>query len=182
MIIGLTGTFAAGKDTVAEYLETKGFENYSTGDVVREIAQKKGIKLTRDNQRELANKLRDEFGPEFLSREIIEKKAKTDKIAVSGLRQPGEIEYLKGLGDFYLIAVDAPVEARFERMAIRKRKGDPKTLKEMVEKEKKEMESTGDNAQRIHQCMQMADKLVMNEGDRELLHKRVDEALSEFKK
>lgn len=180
MIIGLTGTFAAGKDTVAEYLVEKGFEHHSTGDQIREIAEERGIKQNRDVLRELGNELRDKYGSEFLCRRIIEEKAKTDKVVISGIRQPGEIEYLRELGHFHLIAVDAPVEVRFERMQQRNREGDPKTIEEMVEKERKEMESAGPNAQRIHECMQLADSLLINDKDREELHEKVDEVLEKF--
>lgn len=180
MIIGLTGTFAAGKDTVAEHLMTKGFEHHSTGDQIREIAEQRKIKQNRDVLRELGNELRDKFGSEYLCRRIIEEKAKTDKVVISGIRQPGEIEYLRTLGNFHLIAVDAPIEMRFERMKLRNREGDPKTLEELVEKERKEMESAGANAQRIHECMQMADSLVINDGDKEALDKKTDEILKSY--
>lgn len=180
LTIGLTGTFAAGKDTVAEHLQTKGFEHYSTGDQIREIAEERGIEQSRDTLRELGNELRDKYGSEYLCRRIIEEKAKTDKIVISGIRQPGEIKYLKALGNFHLIAVDAPVEVRFERMKKRNRTGDPQSLEEMVEKERQEMESAGPNAQRIHECMQMADSLVINDGDINKLDKEIDEILSKF--
>ena len=180
MIIGLTGTFAAGKDTVAEYLGEKGFEHYSCGDQIREIAAERGLEPTRDVLRELGNELRDTKGSEFLARRIIEQKAKTDKVAISGIRQPGEIKYLRGLGKFYLIAVDAPVEIRFERMSERSREGDPKTLEEMVDKERQEMESASPNAQKIHECMELADALVINDGNREQLDRKVDEVLKKF--
>jgi len=180
MIIGLTGTFAAGKDAVAEYLEEKGFEHFSTGEEVAEIAREKGIETTRDNLRELANKLRDEFGSEYLSRRIIENKAKTDMIAITGLRQPGEVKYLKSLKDFHLIAIDAPAKLRFERMRERARPGDPKTLDAMIEKEKKEMQAKGQNAQKIHECMEMADYKIINSGSFEDLHKEVDNVLREI--
>ncbi len=180
MIIGLTGTFAAGKDTVAEYLITKGFEHYSCGDQIREIAEERGIKQSRDTLRELGNELRDNEGSDYLARRIIEHKAQTDNVVISGIRQPGEIEYLKKLGNFHLIAVDAPVELRFQRMKERNREGDPKTIEEMVEKERKEMESAGPNAQRIHECMQMADSLIINDKDKEALDKKVEEVLKTF--
>ena len=182
MIIGLTGTFAAGKDAIADYIAKKGFEHFSTGEEVAEIAKEKGIKNTRDNLRELANDLRDEYGPEFLSRRVIEKKAKSNKIIITGLRQPGEIEYLKSLGDFYLIAVDAPTKVRFLRMQERKRPGDPETLEQMVAKEEKEMESKGLNAQKIHECMAMADYLIINEKGFNELYKEVDRVVDDINK
>ena len=182
MIIGLTGTFAAGKDAIADHLEEKGFEHFSTGAEVGEIAKEKGIENTRDNLRELANELRDKYGPEFLSRRVIEKKARTNKIVITGLRQPGEIEYLKSLGDFHLIGVDAPVKVRFLRMQERKRPGDPKTLEQMVKKEEKERESKGLNAQKIHECMAMADYLLINDKGFEELYQEVDLVLADLAK
>jgi len=177
MIIGITGTFAAGKDTVADYLEKIGFEHFSTGEEIAEIAREKGIETTRDNLRELANKLRDEFGADYLSRRVIEKKAKTDKVVVTGLRQPGEIEYLKNQGNFVMIAIDAPIELRFERMAERKRPGDAETLEAMRDKEQKEMQSTGKNSQKIHECIKMANYTITNEGSFEELYQKVDQLI-----
>jgi len=176
LIIGLTGTFAAGKDTVAEYFEhNEGFEHFSTGAVAVEIAKERGIEPTRDNLRELANKLRDEHGPEYLSRQVMEKKAKTDKVVVTGLRQTGEIKYLKSLGNFHLIAVDAPIELRFERMQSRHRPGDPMTIDEMREKEKKEMEGTDANVQNIKKCIDMAQYFIVNDGSIDILNKNAEE-------
>jgi len=182
MIIGLTGTFAAGKDTIADHLVSLGFEHYSTGDQIREIAAERGIKQNRDVLRILGNELRDKYGSDYLCRRIIENKAKTDKIVISGIRQPGEIEYLKKLGNFFLIAVDAPIEVRFERMSLRARRGDPKTIEEMVEKERKEMESAGPNAQKIHECMLEADALIINDKNIEGLDVKVNDILKKFEK
>lgn len=181
MIIGLTGTFASGKDTIADYLQKSGFEHFSTGEEVAEIAREKGIEPTRDNMRELANSLRDEFGAEYLSRRVIEQKAKTNMVVVTGLRQPGEVRYLQSLDDFHLIAVDAPVEVRFERMKERARPGDPETLESMIEKEKKEMEHKGKNAQKIHECMEMADFTIANDGTFEDLYKEVDSVIERLR-
>jgi len=182
VIIGLTGTFAAGKDTVADYLEKDGFEHFSTGEEVAEIAREMGIETTRDNMRELANKLRDEYGPEYLSRRVIEQKAKTDKIVVTGLRQPGEVKYLSTLPNFHMIAIDAPVELRFERMKKRNRPGDPTSIGAMREKEQKEMESKGKNAQKIHECIEMAEYKIINDGDFKDLYKEVDDVIGKIQK
>ena len=182
MIIGLTGTFAAGKDAVAEHLEKYGFEHFSTGEEVAEIAREMGIETTRDNLRELANELRDKYGPEYLSRRVIEQKAKTKKIVVTGLRQPGEVKYLMSLPDFHLIAVDAPIELRFERMKSRNRPGDPQTIDAMKKKERKEMESSGKNAQKIHECVEMAQYKIVNDGDFKKLYKKVDDVIGKIQK
>lgn len=176
MIIGITGTFAAGKDAVADYLESKGFEHFSLGHEIVDVAKERGIESTRDNLRILGNALREQFGSDYLPKRVLEKSTKED-VAIAGIRQPGEIKFLKTKPDFLLIAVDAPIELRFERMRERAREGDPQTIEELAEKEKKEMESEGKNVQKIHECMEMADYKIVNNGSFEELHKEVDNAI-----
>ena len=177
LIIGITGTFASGKDTIADYLEEKGFEHFSLSDELREIAKEKGIDPTRDNLRELGNASRDEFGPDYLPKRVLQR-AKSDKVLISSIRQPAEIEFLKKQEDFILIGVDAPIEMRFERLKKRNRPGDPRTLEGLKEKEEKEMQSKGKNCQKLHQCMQMADFTIANDGNYQELYKEVDRVLS----
>jgi len=177
LIIGLTGTFASGKDTVADYLEKRGFEHFSLSDEIREVAAKRGIEATRDNLRELGNSLRDEFGADYLPKRAL-KKAKSDKILISSIRQPAEINFLRKQKDFILIGINAPIEVRFERLKKRDRFGDPRTLEELKEKEEKEMQSGGKNVQKLHECMESADYVVINDGNFDKLYKEVDRVLS----
>lgn len=177
MIIGLTGTFSSGKDTVADYLENKGYEHFSLSDEIRTVAAERGIETTRDNLRELGNSLRDEFGPDYLPKRVLER-AKSDKVLISSIRQPAEIDFLEKKKDFILLAIDAPIKMRFERMKKRARPGDPVTLDELKEKEQKEMESKGENAQKIHECIARADYVIENDGNFEKLYKEVDRVLS----
>lgn len=80
MIIGVAGTNASGKDTVANYLKTKGYANYSLSDIVREECDKRGLPKDRDTLRELANELRRNFGNSVLAGRAMEK-IKKDGIA-----------------------------------------------------------------------------------------------------
>ena len=61
MLIGLTGTMACGKGTVAEHLKDKGFEGYVFSDVIKEEATKKGFELTRQNLQKVGDILREEI-------------------------------------------------------------------------------------------------------------------------
>ena len=175
MIIGITGTFAAGKDTVADYLKEKGFEHFSLGEELTDIANERGLAVSRDNLRELGNEMRDQNGPEYLAKRVMGKVSK-ENVAIAGIRQPAEIDFLKQQKSFYLVSVDAPIEIRFERMSSRSREGDPKTLEELKEKEQKEM-SGSKNAQQILACMERADFTIINDGDFQKLHKEVDNVI-----
>lgn len=181
MIIGLTGTFASGKDTVADYLVEKyGFDAIGTGDIVREYTKQDNLANTRDSQREISNKLRANNGSEFLVSEAIKRLKGLNKV-ISGIRDVDEVKFLKNKPNSFLIAVDAPIELRFQRMQARNRGDDPKTLEEFSEKEKKEMGSglsADRKMQNISYCIKTADFTINNVGSLEELHKKVDGLLN----
>ena len=49
MIIGLTGSYGAGKDTVADYLKAKGFGYHSLSDILRGELVRSGQSITRES-------------------------------------------------------------------------------------------------------------------------------------
>ena len=176
MIIGLTGTFGAGKDLAAQYLEQKGFEHYSTADVLREEARKEGLNTERETLRVFVNKLRQEKGDDYLAKEAT-KRFKGDKIAVSALRSIGEIDYFKKRSDFTLIFVDAPIEIRYERIKDRARAGEEKISFEEF-KEKEELEMSGQSSQRLDYSKERADYIIENAGAPEELYKKLDQIIN----
>lgn len=180
MIIGVTGTLASGKDTVADYLIEKGFSHFSLSEELRAIARVRGVEETRDNLLTLANQIRDKKGPDFLAKEAFKKiKGKT---VISSIRQPAEIDFLKDkLGNqFKMLGVDAPVKLRFERSLKRARPGDQApTLKDFIAKEKREMISDK-NAQNIGLCMKKTDLLIQNDKDLATFYRRIEKALNKL--
>lgn len=180
MIIGLTGTFASGKDTIADYLvKEKGFEAIGLGDIVREYVKKYNWPNTREAQQKMGNKLRDEHGADFLMREAI-KRTKSKNVVIAGVRQPKEADFLKETDGAYLISVDAPIEMRMERIIKRDRPGDPKSLAELKEKEDKEMNAKFEsaNCQNISYCIKKADFTVINDGTISELNKKTADILT----
>ncbi|MCK4521881.1 MAG: AAA family ATPase [Nanoarchaeota archaeon] len=174
MIIGLTGTFASGKDEIAKYLQNKGFAHYSLSDVIRDYATEKGLEHSRKNLRMLGNELRTKYGPAVLAKKIKDKF--TGKDVVSSIRNPAEIEELKKQKDFVLIGVDAPVELRFERAMKRGRIENALTLKKFKENEKKENIKNKTN-QQLNECLKMADKLIINDSTLEELYKKIEKVI-----
>ena len=67
MIIGLTGSLAAGKGVVSDFLKKKGFVYLSLSDELRQTAKERKIELTRVNLQNLGNALREERGPAVLA-------------------------------------------------------------------------------------------------------------------
>jgi len=71
MIIGLTGSLAAGKGVVSDFLKENGFDYLSLSNELREIAKERKIELTRENLQDLGNNLREESGSGVLAEKIL---------------------------------------------------------------------------------------------------------------
>tara|TARA_Y100000310_G_scaffold344866_1_gene460109 strand:+ start:2751 stop:3278 length:528 start_codon:yes stop_codon:yes gene_type:complete len=174
MIIGLTGKNASGKGEVAEFLKSNGFEYHSLSDVLREEATKLNIEHTRDNLINLGNELRSKHGSNYLAKKTLEKVK--DKAVIDSIRNPEEINELKTNKDFKLLAIDAPIELRFERMKSRSRLGDATTIEKLKEQEQRENTETK-SSQQLDKCIELADQLIINDGSLEELHNKIKDII-----
>ncbi len=173
-IIGLTGTNGAGKGEVAAYLKTKGYAYFSLSDLIREDLRKKEKEVTRNNLIQTGNELREKFGPDILAK-LVMKKVK-GRAVIDSIRNPSEVEYLKKQKDFTFLAIDAPVELRYERVKKRGRKESATTFEEFIKKEKEEI-TDNEKGQQLLNCMKMADHTLINDSSLEDLHKKLEELL-----
>ncbi len=180
MIIGVSGTFGSGKDTVAKIIESKGFEHFSTADILRVETANLGRSIERESLRQTGNELRAKFGSGFLAEKAINR-ASTDNILVSGIRSRGEIDNVINHKNSYLIFVDAPVAVRFKRISDRGRNiEDFHTMEKF--KKSEVLELKGDvNSQNILYCRKKADFVLQNDGTLEDLEKKIDEILVKIK-
>lgn len=182
MIIGITGTNGSGKDTVADFLiEKLGWSHFSLSDELRKISKEKNIEPTRDNLIALGRNIRETHGLDYLSQRIL--KVTKNNFVVTSIRNPAEIEPFKKSDKFMLIAVDAPVEMRYQRVisAGKSRFGhkireETMSLEEFKKKEQIEMHGTGAE-QQLHTLINMADTKIENNGTIEELKHKVDELL-----
>lgn len=178
MIIGLTGKNAAGKGEVANYLKKRGFAYYSLSDEIRAEASKFNIPPTRENLIKMGNELRRRFGENILAKRIIEKTKKDNKenMIIDSIRNPAELKEIKKLPNSIILAIDAPVELRFERAMQRGRIENAKTLEEFKMIEKKE-ESKQKESQQLNICFEMADKVVVNDSSITELNRKINKII-----
>ncbi len=180
MIIGIVGSIASGKDTVAEYLQKKGFEAVSLSDILRKIMRKEGIEVTIPNMTHYGNNLREKFGCDYLAKQAY-KKLKGKNAVLTSIRQVGEIEYLRQFSDFTLLKLDAPIEVRLDRLVKRSRPGDVKNMQELQEIEQKQADGTG-GGMNMNKCFSMAEVEIINDGSFEDLYKEVDSVVAKLQK
>ena len=181
MILGITGTLAAGKGTIVDYFKTKGFLHYSVSDFIKEIVLKRNLPMNRDSMVLIGNELREKNSPSFIVDELYSRAKNSGKnCIIESLRTPGEIYSLKEKDEFYLIAVDAPVKLRYERAIERQSEKDFVSLETFIENEKREFENTDPNKQNLKKCMELANFKIINDGNIEELESKLKDILDKI--
>jgi dephospho-CoA kinase len=171
-LIGLTGTNGAGKGEAAAFFMAKGYAYFSLSDILREELRTRGEAVTRDNLIRIGNELRERCGPDVLA---IRTMAKIGGPAVvDSIRNTHEVARLRLQPSFILLAIDAPVEVRFARVAARGRDESAADLDAFRKKEGQER-TGAETAQQLEACMAAADRLILNDGTIEDLHRKLEE-------
>ena len=176
MLIGLTGRIASGKGQIVEYLEKKGFEYYTISKVVREEAAKINIPITRESLQDVGNLIRRYEGSGGWIKRLIQRLDLSKNNIIDGIRNPGEIEELGKMKDFFLISVDCPQKIRFERVVSRNKASDAKTWETFLEMDERDF-GIGESAegQQVGKCMALADFHLTNNSSLEDFHEKIDE-------
>ena len=179
-IIWITGPQAAGKWEIVNYLvEKKWFAHYSVRWFLTEEIEKRWLPLDRDSMREVANDLRSNYWPSYITDQLFLQAQKNGKDAIiESVRAIWEVESLKKNSDFILLAVNADQKLRFERAIARKSESDFVTFEKFQEQERLESENSDPSKQNINACIEMADFVISNNWSLEDLHKQLDEIIA----
>jgi len=183
MIVGLTGTHGSGKGTVVEYLvREKGFVHLSARELIKEEVAKRGLEPIRKNISATVTDMRNTISPLWVV-EALYKKAKESQsknIIIESIYTVGEVEYLRTKAAA-IIAVDAPLEIRYQRIYSRGSETDDVTFDDFKEMQEKEMSSFDPQSQNVLAVMNMADATIVNDGTLEDLHIKIENILKETK-
>ncbi len=183
IILGITGLSGSGKDTMAEYLKSKGFDSTSLSDRIREECATRGLPIDRDTLIRVGNELREKFGLSVLAERSLEmiRNSTNDKFVLTSIRHPKEAEFLKSQGGFFLVAVTAPIEIRYERIKDRCRVGDEEiTLEKFKEQEARELAGSAAQ-QQLTKVIELADFRVDNSRSLEETKRQIEEILEKIK-
>jgi len=180
MIIGFTGRIAAGKETLKDFFMSEGFDYFTLSDILKEEMEREGIPITRNNLQDYGDMLRKKNGTGVLMEIFLKKIDKNKDHIIDGIRNPGEVIELRKHKSF-LIAVDAPVKLRFERVLRRGKLSDPKTWEEFLKVDARDFyDKENPDGQQVGKCMEMADFIIMNDGTVENIIKKIEDVWKEI--
>lgn len=180
-VVGVTGTFGSGKSLIRNLLREH-FDSYHIT-LSTIIKRRLGRSVERKSLQDFGNEMRMKFGPHILAEIASENLPEKELIIIDGIRNPGEIEFLrKKFGDdFKLIAVDAPIQLRFERI-IRRRYERVKSFRQFLEIDERDQgKNEPEWGQQTKKCLEQADFLIINDGTIEDLRKKVEDIVKKIK-
>jgi dephospho-CoA kinase len=174
VVIGLTGMPGSGKAIVRKIVKEMNYPVVVMGNVIREEAKRNNLKLTSENTGSIMLKLRKEEGSDIVAKRCIPKirEAKERVVIVDGVRSLHEVKEFKiRFPKFISIAIHASPKTRFRRLRQRKRSDDPRTWKTFIKRDLREL-SVG-----IGDVIATADLMIINEGTKRQMHRKVRESL-----
>lgn len=180
--IGVVGQIASGKGILVNYLTSHfNFISFSLSSIVHEELRKKGMqKFTREDLQDMGDELRKQYGDAVLAKLAIKKlkvtsyKLQKKRIVIEGIRNPGEIEFLKKNTNFILIGVKATRALRFKRLVLRNKEWDPKNYSDFLKIDRRDI-GVGQNksGQQVGKCLNYCDYVLTNNNDIKEFEKKI---------
>jgi len=166
LVIAVSGTLCSGKGQVAQILKSRECDIDTFSSVLRDELKLRGIlEANRKQLQDEGNRLIKVLGGQILAERLLLKYKDSNRpLVIDGLRNLGELEYLKKHSEFFLIGVDAPIEIRYRFTQGRKTdkdKVDYDTFVALDTRDKGVNEPI--NGQQVGLCMAHADFLIIND-------------------
>ena len=179
LIIGITGTLGAGKGAIVEILQKEyGFTHFSVRSFLSSILRRQGAEVNRDSLTELANKLRSEYGGDYIIKQMFNDAYVHDTpVVIESIRSKTEVDYLIEQ-NIPLISIDAPRELRYDRIVSRALETDHVSYEEFCANENREMYNDDPLKQNLVYAMSKANIAIKNDGTLEELEKEVAQVIN----
>jgi dephospho-CoA kinase len=177
MIVGLTGSFGAGKGYVADYLvDKKGFAHFSARTFIFEEAKRRGLDISKGREVTIpvANDLRKKYGPAYIIEQLMQRAKEHDgDVVIESLRAIAEVKYIQEHGGLVL-GVDADPLVRYERIVKRGSETDHVSFEKWKQQEQEESNPDDPTKQDIFGALRESDHIIMNTTSLEQLEADID--------
>ncbi len=180
LIIGITGEIASGKTTASDYIKQKyGAISFRFSDMLRDILDRVHVEKNRTNMQSLSTFLRGTYGEDIMSKVLAKDVELSDAkiIITEGIRRPTDVEYLKEIPGFILIAIDLDEKTRYERLTQRSENPDDqnKTFEQF------QKECNQETERKIRESFKIADHIIENTGDFEEFYAKIEKIIGKYK-
>lgn len=160
-LILVTGMPGSGKTTLACIMSRSGYKVQTMGDIIRKLADERGLEPSPLNLGHVAEEIRRINGDSAVAERCVGKLRNEDSnfVVVDGIRSLKEVQVFKEeIEDSTLIAIHASPKTRLSRLKDRGRSDYPKDLKTFKERDERELEFG------VGSAIAMSDYLLINEG------------------
>lgn len=167
----ITGMAGSGKTTFAQFFQEHGFNVLTMGDVIRRLAEERGMSLDSVSLGNLAEEVRRKEGEGIVAKQCLKiiKKEEYSRVVIDGIRSLDEVEVFRRDYSSKLIAIHASPRTRFKRLSVRGRSDDADEEKIMIERDLRELRFG------LGSAIAMADYMVINEGSIQDLRRKFEE-------
>lgn len=116
-VIGLSGQICAGKTTIGNFLELKGFNYGRYSLVLEKLLMERNVEPSRQNIQQIGEKIYKKPGQRWLCQKLLQMLPDSGDIVVDGMRHPEDHAYMiETFGPGFLhVLIDAPENIRLER-------------------------------------------------------------------
>ncbi|MCR4616091.1 MAG: AAA family ATPase [Clostridiales bacterium] len=181
MVLAAVGKNGTGKDYFLEYISKKyELPMVSIGDIVRELAAKDGLELTRENLHKTSQKYMGMYGQTFFPEQIVKKIKESGKdiFLVSGVRPLSDVKFLKEqFGDEFVL-VDIVISddmVRYGRMLARGSERDGKDINKLREYDEGE-----EKIFQTSETEKLADVVIKNDGTVEDFYAAIEDFYAKY--
>ncbi len=181
MILGIAGSFGAGKGAVVEYLvKQRNFKHFSARDLLIKEIERLGLPVNRDSMIDVANDLRKQHGPSHIVEALYAHAVRAGgDVVIESLRAVAEVRKIKELGAI-VVGVDADPMLRYERAVARKSETDNVSYEKWLEQHKRESNPEDATKQDVFGALKESDYIIQNNGSLEELHHEIERILEKI--
>jgi dephospho-CoA kinase len=169
----------AGKTTATKALVGSGFTIVSMGDVVRREAQRRGLGLEKEGQKQMMLTLRAEGGPAAIAKLCAEdiRSNGLKKVVIDGARSLDEVNTFRSVGTVKVLGIHASPMRRFGLLSSRGRDDDPLSYSDFEARDQRELDLG------LGKVIALADRIVENESNSiQMLDETVRKVVAEWQK
>ena len=170
---------ASGKGAAALYFQNHHHaKTFRFSSILRDLLKRLGLPEIRENMVAMSEAVRHAFGEDILAKAMAHDAATTDQplVIIEGIRRKEDITYLKNLPNFVLVAIDADMRIRYERLVKRGENADDqtKTWDQFVADHDRSTEIT------ITPVMAEARERIINNGTNDDLEQQIDTLVHKY--